>query len=157
MTKTVFLWIMVGALGAQAQTSIADKYKDPAQKLIEAALADEEGMQRLEYLCDRIGNRVSGSAALERAIQWAAAEMKKAGLENVQTPPVKVPKWVRGRESALMLEPVQKPLTMIGLGMSVGTPKEGITGNVVPVNSFDELSALGRDKVAGRIVLFNPA
>jgi hypothetical protein len=68
-----------------------------------------------------------------------------------------VPKWVRGSESAMMLEPVQKPLTMIGLGMSVGTPKEGITGNVVSVNSFDELSALGRDKVAGRIVLFNPA
>jgi Peptidase family M28 len=111
----------------------------------------------LQYLCDRIGNRVSGSASLDRAIVWAAAEMKKAGLENVQTPLVKVPKWVRGKESALMLEPVQKPLTMIGLGMSVGTPTAGITANVVPVNSFDELTALGHDKVAGKIVLFNPA
>jgi hypothetical protein len=56
-----------------------------------------------------------------------------------------------------MLAPVEKPLTMIGLGMSVGTPKEGVTGDVVAVSSFDELSALGRDKIAGKIVLFNPA
>ena len=146
----------VGALTAEAQTSIADKYKDPAQKLIEAALADQEGMQRLQYLCDRIGNRLSGSASLERAIQWAAGEMKKAGLENVQTPPVKVPKWVRGAESVTMIEPVQKPLTMIGLGMSVGTPKEGVTAEVVAVKNFDELAVLGRDKVAGKIVLYNP-
>jgi len=156
MTKTVLLLMTVGALTAEAQTSIADKYKDPAQKLIEAALADQEGMQRLQYLCDRIGNRLSGSASLERAIQWAAGEMKKAGLENVQTPPVKVPKWVRGAESVTMIEPVQKPLTMIGLGMSVGTPKEGVTAEVVAVKNFDELAVLGRDKVAGKIVLYNP-
>lgn len=148
---------MAGALVSAAPNNISELYREPSQKLIDAALADEEGLHRLQYLCDRIGNRVSGSASLERAIVWAAAEMKKAGLENVRTPPVKVPKWVRGRESALMLEPVQKPLTMIGLGMSVGTPKEGITGRVVTVNSFDELNALGRDKVAGKIVLFNPA
>src|SRR5206468_21357 len=89
-------------------------------------------------------------------IEWAAAEMKKAGLENVQTPPVKVPKWIRGKESAVMLAPVQKPLTMIGLGMSVGTPAAGITADVVAVNTFDQLTALGRDKIAGKIVLFNP-
>ncbi|MCU1262269.1 MAG: peptidase [Bryobacterales bacterium] len=157
MTKTLPLLLLAGALVAAAPNNISELYREPSQKLIHAALADEEGLQRLQYLCDRIGNRVSGSASLERAIVWAAAEMKKAGLENVQTPPVKVPKWVRGRESALMLEPVQKPLTMIGLGMSIGTPNEGITGSVVTVKSFDELNALGRDKVAGRIVLFNPA
>jgi hypothetical protein len=156
MTKTVLLGLIGATLAAHAQTSISDKYKDPAQKLIEAALADQEGMQRLQYLCDRIGNRVSGSASLERAIQWSATEMKKAGLENVQTPPVIVPKWVRGTESATMIEPVRKPLTMIGLGMSVGTPKDGITAEVVSVKDFDELAALGREKVAGKIVLYNP-
>jgi hypothetical protein len=46
---------------------------------------------------------------------------------------------------------------MIGLGMSVGTPKQGITANVVAVSSFDQLAGLGRDKVAGKIVLYNPA
>jgi hypothetical protein len=136
--------------------TISQQYGATSEKLIAAALSDTEGMQRLEYLCDRIGNRLSGSASLGRAIDWAAAEMKKAGLENVQTPPVSVPHWVRGKESATLLAPVVKPLTMIGLGMSVGTPPDGITGDVVAVNNFDELTALGHAKVAGKIVLFNP-
>src|SRR5262249_15288980 len=144
------------ALVAAEPVNIAEKYRATADKLIATALADDEGLRRLEFLCDRIGNRLSGSASLERAIEWAAAEMKKAGLENVQTPPVKVPHWVRGQESAVMLAPIEKRLTMLGLGMSVGTPEQGITADVVVVNSFDELTALGRDKVAGKIVLYNP-
>jgi Zn-dependent M28 family amino/carboxypeptidase len=40
--------------------------------------------------------------------------------------------------------------------MSVGTPAEGITADVVVVNTFDQLTALGREKVAGKIILFNP-
>jgi hypothetical protein len=150
------LILMAGALVAAEPASITEKYREPADKLIAAALADEDGLHRLQYLCDRIGNRISGSASLERAIVWAASEMKKAGLENVQTPPVKVPHWIRGNESATMLAPVDKPLTMIGLGMSIGTPKDGITADVVAVNDFDQLTALGRGKVAGKIVLYNP-
>ena len=55
-------------------------------------------------------------------------------------------------EYAVMLAPIEKPLTMIGLGMSVGTPPEGITGEVLPVENPNLLSALGREKVAGKIV-----
>lgn len=140
---------------ANSQT-ISESYGPVAQRLIDSAMSDQEGMARLQYLCDHIGNRLSGTASLERAIEWAASEMKKAGLENVQTPPVTVPHWVRGRESAFMLAPIEKPLTMIGLGMSVGTPPEGFTGDVVVAHTFDELKALGGDKVSGKIVLFNP-
>ncbi len=74
------------------------------------------GLARLEYLCDRIGNRVSGSAALEKAIVWAEQEMKRAGLENVRTIPVKVRHWVRGQESLVMIEPLSRPIAMVGLG-----------------------------------------
>jgi len=156
MKRTLPLILCAGSLLSADPVNIGETYGAAAKRLIDAALVDEDGMRRLQYLCDRIGNRVSGSASLERAIQWAASEMKAVGLENVQTPSVKVPRWVRGQESAIMLEPVNKPLTMIGLGMSVGTPKEGITGNVVAVSSFDELTALGRSQVEGKIVLFNP-
>src|SRR5258708_10676301 len=146
MTKTLPYFMMPGVLSAAEPAHIAEQYREPAQKLIAAALDDTEGLGRLQYLCDRIGNRLSGSASPERAIDWAAAEMKRAGLENVLTPPGKVPHWVRGRESALMLAPGEKPLGMLGLGMSGGTPKEGIAADVVAVASFDELAALGREK-----------
>ncbi|MEO8660594.1 MAG: M20/M25/M40 family metallo-hydrolase [Bryobacteraceae bacterium] len=135
--------------------SLTNTYRETADKLIAAAKADDEGWRRLMYLCDRIGNRLSGSASLERAIVWAAAEMKAAGLENVVTPPVKVPHWVRGSESATLIAPEHRALAMLGLGNSVGTPPEGITAEVVSVGSFEELEKLGRAKVEGRIVLYN--
>jgi carboxypeptidase Q len=115
---------------------------------------DNGGMEKLSYLCDRIGNRLSGSPALERAIAWAAAQMKQDGLVNVVTPAVKVPHWVRGNESASLLEPVTKPLTILGLGGSIATPKKGITAEVIPVSSFEELDKKGK-AVEGKIVLLN--
>ncbi len=130
-------------------------YPQTANRLIDAALADRTSMDRLEYLCYQIGNRLSGSQGLERAIQWSAEEMRKAGLENVRTIPVKVPHWVRGRESARLVAPAEQPLYILGLGGSVATPKEGITADVVVVSSFDELEKLGRAAVQGKIVLYD--
>ena len=124
-------------------------------KLIDAALADTEGYQRLTYLCYRIGNRLSGSASLEKAIAWSAEQMKSAGLTNVRVIPTKVPHWVRGAESARMLSPLDKPLHMLGLGGSIATPPGGITADVVAVSDFSELDKLGRDRVQGKIVLYN--
>ncbi len=141
-------------LGQDSQ-SLTEQYRETATKLIDAALIDQGGMEKLSYLCDRIGNRLSGSPGLEKAIAWAAAQMKDDGLVNVSTPHVKVFHWVRGNESAALVEPIGKPLNMLGLGGSVGTPKKGITADVVPVTSFDELEKMGRAAVQGKIVLFN--
>ena len=140
---------------AQTALSLTEIYHDAASRLIGAALTDDGGWKKLEYLCDRIGNRIDGSTALTKAIEWVAGEMRREGLSNVQTPPVKVPHWVRGEESARLLEPVDAPIAMLGLGGSVGTPAEGISADVVAVSSFDELEALGADKVRGKIVLYN--
>jgi hypothetical protein len=135
--------------------NLTDQYRDTANKLIAAALADTDGYDRLAYLCYRIGNRLSGSLGLERAIAWSADQMNALGLENVRVIPVKVPHWVRGAESARLVAPEDKPLHMLGLGMSVGTPPGGITAEVIAVNNFDELNKLGAEKVRGKIVLFN--
>jgi hypothetical protein len=143
------------AAGGCYAADLADQYRPVAGKLIDAALADTEGYNRLAYLCYRIGNRLSGSASLEQAIAWSAEQMKAAGLSNVRVIPVKVPHWVRGAESGRMVAPLDKPLHMLGLGMSVGTPPGGITADVVAVSSFDELAGLGREKVQGKIVVYN--
>ncbi|MGH9789243.1 MAG: M20/M25/M40 family metallo-hydrolase [Candidatus Acidiferrales bacterium] len=147
--------MLLVASGAVAQEAPLDEdYRDVAGRIVAAALADDGGWSKLEYLCDRIGHRLSGSEELERAVAWAAEQMRADGLENVRLQPVKVPHWVRGQESE-MLEPARRPLAMLALGGSVGTPPEGITAPVVAVQSFDELKALGREKVEGRIVLYD--
>jgi hypothetical protein len=140
---------------AVAAPPLYESYKNVSLQIIAAALIDQDGYAKLSYLCDRIGNRISGSPALNDAIQWAAAQMKRDGLENVSTPAVKVPHWVRGREEASIVAPVHHTLSVLALGGSVATPADGITGQVLAVDSFDALNALGREKVAGKIVLFN--
>ena len=146
---------LASCLYAQEGPSLTDQYREVANKLIDAALIDQGGMEKLSYLCDRIGNRLSGSQGLEKAIAWAANQMKEDGLTNVVTPRVKVPHWVRGNESAALVEPINKPLNMLGLGGSIATPKKGITADVVAVSNFDELEKKGRTGIQGKIVLYN--
>jgi len=140
---------------ADDPSNLTEKYRATAGDLIRAAMADTEGYNRLAYLCYRIGNRLSGSAGLERAIAWSVEQMKAVGLSNVRVIPTKVPHWVRHSESAKMLTPREQPLHMLGLGMSVGTPPGGLTADIVAVSSFDELAKLGREKVQGKIVVYN--
>ena len=142
--------------GARAAdpTAWIDRYREPAARLIGEAVGSTFAWHRLAVLTDTIGNRLSGSPALDRAIQWAVGEMKRDGLENVHTERVMVPRWVRGAESAEIVTPLQQPLTMLGLGDSVGTPPDGVRADVVIVHSFEELDARS-SQARGRIVLFN--
>src|SRR6266404_6398541 len=153
---TALLLLLLFASVALAQ-DLTEQYRATATKIIEAAKADEDGWRKLAYLCDRIGARPSGSPALEQAVDWAIETMHADGLDNTRRIPAKVPHWVRGKESITLLEPAfaPRPLVMLGLGSSVGTPAEGITAEVIPVASFDELNKLGREKIAGKIVLYN--
>jgi hypothetical protein len=159
MSKSGFVFAvgcaLAVALFAQNAGNLTEQYRETSARLIDASLADQGGMEKLSYLCDRIGHRLSGSAALDKAIAWSAAQMKADGLTNIVTPRVRVPHWVRGSESAVLLEPVSRPLTILGLGGSIATPKRGITAEVVPVSSFEDLDKRGRAAIEGKIVLFN--
>lgn len=125
-----------------------------------AALADDYAYRQLAHLTENIGGRPSGSPQAKAAVDYVANELRALGLD-VQLEEVKVPHWVRGAESAELTEyPGQSPGTaqkvvLTALGGSTATPAEGLTADVVVVNNFDELRALGREKIAGKIVLFN--
>lgn len=137
-----------------ARSQLAARYQLAADRIIAGALSDSSAWDRLAKLTDTFGHRLSGSRSLEDAIDWILGEMRRDGLENVRGEPITVPHWVRGEESATLVRPRAAPLAMIGLGRSVGTPREGITAPVVVVGSFDELTRR-RGEVAGKIVLFD--
>src|SRR5262245_12001692 len=118
---------VIVAVAADAQTfSWLDQYREPAARLIGEATGDTFAWRRLALLTDTVGHRLSGSLQLERAIEWAVAEMKRDGLENVHTEKVMVPRWVRGNESAEIVEPARHTMAMLGLGQSVSTRPEGV-------------------------------
>src|SRR3954463_2203943 len=154
-----FLVLAPTRLNAQAPHAVGnstwlDVYRDSAARWIGDAVSSTFAWDRLATLTDTIGNRLSGTAALDRAIQWAVAEMTRDGLENVHTERVMVPKWLRGAESAEIVEPVRHQIAMLGLGDSIATPADGVQGDVLVVHSFEELDAKA-SAARGRIVLFN--
>ena len=148
---TLALLISGNSLHAQ---DIPTRYRADADRIIDAALKDSAAWNRLTKLTDTFGHRLSGSASLERAIDWTLAEMRKDGLENVRGEPVMVTHWVRGAESLVMTRPRRETLPILGLGGSVATPRAGITAPVLVVSSFDDLTARGAD-ANGRIVVFD--
>jgi len=139
---------------AQAAPTLAQQYREVADRILNATMAGNDSYKKLEQLCDDVGHRLSGSPQLDKAIAWAVETMKQDGQENVHTEPVTVPCWVRGQESATMVSPRVEPLVMLGLGGSIGTPPEGITAEVVSVPNEEELDKLG-DGLKGKIVLFD--
>jgi carboxypeptidase Q len=148
--------VLPAAIAADSPPNWIEDYRAPATRLINEATRDQFAWNRLAVLTDTIGHRLSGSPQLDRAIAWAAAEMTRDGLENVHAEKVMVPKWVRGNESAEILRPARQTLAMLGLGDSVGTPRDGIEADVFIVHGFDELEAHGPE-LRGKIVLINGA
>ncbi len=125
-----------------------------------AALNDDYAYRQLSHLTENIGPRPSGSPQARAAADYVAAELRKLGLE-VRLEPVTVPHWIRGTETAALIEyPEMVPNTtqkivLTALGGSPSTTPDGLTADILTVDTFDELQALGHDKVAGKIVLFN--
>src|SRR5258708_18939731 len=143
-----------------APLQYAPQFVAEIKKVQQAALGSDYAYRQLAHLADNIGPRLSGSPQAQAAVEYVAAELRKLGLE-VKLEKVMVPHWVRGEETAALTEyPSMAPNTtqkivLTALGGSVATPKDGLTAEVVVVNNFDELQALGRKGVAGKIVLFN--
>lgn len=139
---------------APPDTVISANYRRDAERIIRETLAGNDAYKKLTELCDDIGHRLSGSANLERALEWAVTTLKKDGQEDVHVERVMVPHWVRGEESLTLIQPRVQRLAMLGLGGSVGTPPDGITAPVISVADEEGLEALG-DRARGAIILFD--
>lgn len=137
-----------------ADTPLQAQYRATAGRIIAAALADSGAWAKMARITDTYGNRLAGSDALERALEDILRTMQQEGLENAHAEPVMVPRWVRGEESAELVEPRRQPLPMLGLGGSVGTRRGGITAPVLVVSTFDELTRRAAE-ARGKIVLFD--
>jgi carboxypeptidase Q len=146
---------VVASLEAQSTThSFVAPLRAGADRLIKAATADDFAWRRLAELTDTFGARLSGSPNLTRAVQWSVQTMKADGLENVHTEPVMVPRWVRGREEAEIIDPPRHELAILGLGGTVATPAGGLEADLIVVNSFDDLRSRAAE-ARGKIVLFD--
>ncbi|MBX7174706.1 MAG: M28 family peptidase [Pyrinomonadaceae bacterium] len=165
MKKTIFV-ILCLVISTFSQTTAptpilySEQTLNDAKKLQKSSLESDYAYRQTAYLCNNIGARLTGSKQAERAVEYVAAEMRKLGLD-VQLQKLTVPHWVRGEEKGELLEwdgmanGYTRNVVLTALGGSVATDPNGLTAEVIVVNNFEELNALGKEKVAGKIVLFN--
>ncbi len=158
--------ILFAAVSVFAQTPsptpllYSEKTLKELKQLQQAALNSDYAYKQTAYLCNNIGARLTGSKQAERAVQYVAEEMRKLGLE-VKLQKLDVPHWVRGEEKGELVEFVgmadgtTQKIVLTALGGSIATDANGLIAEIIVVESFDELNKLGRDKIAGKIVLFN--
>lgn len=156
MVWTVLGAAVIGALALGVRVSPAGAAEaSPVDRIVTGGLEDRFAFRWLERLCDEVGSRLPGSPGMAGAVAFSVETLREAGFDRVWAEPVTVPRWVRGRESAVMTAPASQELRMVGLGGSVGTPPEGIEAEVLAVSGSAELEARAAE-ARGKIVLFNP-
>jgi carboxypeptidase Q len=159
------LYFMLACASNAQQTSptpvlYSERTLQELRQLQQHALQSPYAYQQTAYLCNNIGPRLTGSPQAERAVEYVAEEMRKLGFE-VRLQKLTVPHWVRGEERGELVEfsgmakGTTQKIVLTTLGGSVATDPGGLTAEVVVVGSYDELRSLGRDRVQGKIVLYN--
>lgn len=129
------------------------------KRVQQAALTSNYAFRQVAHLSNNIGPRLTGSPQAAQAVDYVAGELKSLGCE-VQLEKCMVPHWVRGEERGELVQwpgmaaNTTQKVVLCALGPSVATPPAGISAEVVPVKDFDELKSLGKDRIAGKIVLF---
>ena len=154
MTRLFFL-LFIGAF-LHAQPFVEDQKN--IKNFYDTSLLEGQSYEWLDYLSNRIGSRLSGSLGAERAVAWTKSVLDSLGLDRVYLQPVKVPKWVRGSKEFARIETapgVTFNVPITALGGSVATPSVGLKAAVVEVQGIEDLAALGREKIEGKIVFYN--
>ncbi len=153
----LILLALIGILPAtQAQTSFqADSIF--IKKIFDEALANGKSYEWLRVLTTQIGGRLSGSDGAANAVVYTQKVMEDEGFDRVFLQNTQVPHWVRGEaEKAYFQSGTKKvEVPIAALGGSVATAVAGVKAEIIEVKNFVELRALGKEKVAGKIVFFN--
>jgi hypothetical protein len=154
------LLLMLDPSGLRAQT-LQTNNEDAffIRKLYDLSLTSNTSYEWLTFLCKKIGARISGSPQAAAAVQYTKEMLDTLSLDSVWLQAVKVPHWYRGEKERVRIVGTKSQgdinLRALSLGNSIGTGPEGLTAEVLEVQSLDELDELGSGQIARKVVFFN--
>ncbi|MCX6565502.1 MAG: M20/M25/M40 family metallo-hydrolase [Candidatus Aminicenantes bacterium] len=143
--------------GTRKEADAPVSYFEISDALRSEGLRKENAYALLSDLVRVSGPRLPGSPVAASAVEHMRRVMDELGFET-WLEPTSVQHWVRGEESAEILDQTGRKidsLTISALGGSVPTPgSRGITARVIEVASMAELDGLG-PSVRDDVVFFN--
>ena len=125
------------------------------KQFFDEALTSRETYNLLDHLSNKIGHRLSGSEGASKAVEWTEKIMNGYGFDKVYKQDLFVPNWKRGDKEIARIIDSNEDLSVLALGMSVATPKNGIRAKIIEVQGLEDLESLGRENIEGKIVFFN--
>jgi len=153
---------LFGLLILTSITSFAQSEKEDSLQM--RAIYDEvllrgEAYSNLHYLCKNIGNRVSGSANAQKAVDWSFELMENYQFDKVWLQEIMVPNWKRGSIENCFIQDADGndiELSITALGGSIGS-NGVLTAEVIEVNSLEDLNSRDNKEIEGKIVFINQA
>lgn len=119
-----------------------EDYKPNVQKILDTILKGNfkaVAYEDLTTFVDLFGHRVSGGGTMDKAVTYLGEKMADLKLSNLHEEVTKIPVWSKGIEIAMIIDPVEVELNIRALGLTMETPKDGITAPILVVHSFSEL------------------
>src|SRR5256714_12165261 len=128
-----------------------------AQRLTGSILVGGRSMQTLQSLTDSFGPRLTGSSTYTGATEWAAAQFRSYGIQNVRLEPFSMMNgWKRGAASARVMAPAARDVHVASFGWS--PPANGLRGEVVILKDITpEALTAQAPQLKGKIVLLDRA
>lgn len=164
MKKRTWAIVIVAGAGSMGIALYSqDRPREEVDQAMISAIRDEglahsQAMDHVSWIADVYGPRVTGSPGFKQAADWAQKKFGEWGLTNIHRESWKFGKgWSLVRFSAHMVEPQIQPLTGYPKSWTVGT-KGTATADVIRVDiATDADFEKYRGKLAGKIVLTQPA
>jgi hypothetical protein len=127
------------------------------RRIFTSALENGKAYEWLDFMCNRIGHRFTGTDNADKAVGYTKAVMEAEKLASVRLQQVEIPRWRRNNVETLELVQGGKktPLSIFSLGGSIGTPPQGVRARVIEITTFEQLDSLGAKAVSGKIVFYN--
>ena len=132
-------------------------YIDEFKKISDEIFVNGTAYNNLGELTKGVGPRFSATPGYAKATEWAERKLKEAGAENIWKQEVRVPVWVRGRESLQIKTAAGewKNIRMLSFGNSEGTKGKDLIGDILMVNDVHEWVNLKSIDVKDKIVFVN--
>lgn len=129
-------------------------------RFFSTALSADKAYMDMHDICKQCGSRLSGSEGAQKAVELVRGILKNVGCDTVWLQEVMVPHWVRGEKeqasfSSKSLKIKEQQVPVCALGGSIGTPKQGITAEVIEVTGLGQLKNMNPADIKGKIVFYD--
>lgn len=124
--------------------------------IFDNVLLSDAAYKNLEYLCDHTPGRLLGSEESVAALKYMKHYFEELGADTVFLQEFNTPAWKCHLTTvSVLFDDGEVLIRADALGPSPSTPEGGLVANVIEVQGLEELKAMNRDTVAGKIVFFN--